>query len=285
MRLADSRDGWGLATADTEDEAGDKAMDDAATKHATARVVLLVSGDGFVIRYPDGPMEGNGTRADPRPGAAPAEQTPSRRDAPHTSRREEEGHADERAAAAEKCNSVEGKSRAALATAFMTHLRPAFLFEAPLVQQHDPAGVARRDRPLPGPRLLGGGTFGAVYRAFDPRLDREVALKVLRPEMTTVARRSSGSCARPRRRPSCSHPHIVPVHDTGCFGGVHYIVSAFIDGRTLASAIAEGGMEPCRAAELTAQLASAPGPRPPAGMLHRDVKPANAMLDERGPCT
>jgi serine/threonine-protein kinase len=78
------------------------------------------------------------------------------------------------------------------------------------------------------------------------------------------------------------HPNIVPVYDAGRSGSIYYIASAFIKGMTLASAIPEeGGMEPLRAVRLTAQLATALGYAHREGVLHRDVKPANAMLNEQ----
>ena len=91
--------------------------------------------------------------------------------------------------------------------------------------------------------LLGKGTFGAVYRAFDPRLEREVALKVLRPEMTSSPESVQRFLREAKAAAKLTHPHIVPVHDAGRAGAVYFIASAFIPGKTLASAIPVGGME------------------------------------------
>jgi TPR repeat protein len=127
---------------------------------------------------------------------------------------------------------------------------------------------------------LGSGSFGTVYRAYDPQLDREVALKLLRPE----ALAAPGAVERFRREAQAAarmlHPHIVPVHDAGEHDGRHFIAAAYIAGRTLASAIPDGGMEPRRAAALTAQLLDALAYAHGRGVLHRDVKPSNALLDD-----
>src|ERR1019366_9032411 len=130
--------------------------------------------------------------------------------------------------------------------------------------------------------LLGSGSFGSVYRAFDPRLGREVALKVLKTEMTASPQAVERFLREAKAAAKLDHPNIVPVHDTGHAGAVYFIASAFINGGTLGSAIPERGMEPRRAAELAAQLASALGYAHRNGVVHRDVKPANILLDEQG---
>jgi serine/threonine protein kinase len=132
---------------------------------------------------------------------------------------------------------------------------------------------------------LGAGAFATVYRAYDPQLDRDVALKVPYPGTLDSLRRIERFLGEARAAARLRHPHIVPVYDAGCDGPWHYIASAFIEGKTLAGLIDEGPIHFHRGAEIVRQLAEALAYAHKLGIVHRDVKPANILIDEQGqPC-
>ncbi len=126
---------------------------------------------------------------------------------------------------------------------------------------------------------LGAGAFGTVYRAYDPQLDRVVALKVPNPGVMADAKRAERFLREAKAAANLRHPHIVPVFDAGQDGDTCYIASAFIDGKPLADTIEEKGTDFPRAARLARELADALAYAHDQGIVHRDVKPQNIMLD------
>ena len=132
--------------------------------------------------------------------------------------------------------------------------------------------------------LIGTGGMADVRRGRDVRLGREVAVKVLRPDLA----RDPAFQARFRREAqaaaSLNVPSIVSVYDTGEDPyGVPYIVMEHVEGRTLREVLhEEGRLLPQRALELTADICAALEVAHSAGIVHRDVKPANVMLTRRG---
>jgi WD40 repeat protein/tRNA A-37 threonylcarbamoyl transferase component Bud32/DNA-directed RNA polymerase subunit RPC12/RpoP len=129
---------------------------------------------------------------------------------------------------------------------------------------------------------LGKGSFGKVYRAYDPVLDREVALKV--PHAGTLENRTAAQrfLREAKAAAQLRHPHIVPVYDAGGDEEEYYIASAFIEGRTLARFIEEERPDFRKSARLVLELAEGLDYAHGLGIVHRDVKPANVMVDEQG---
>ncbi|BEP13192.1 Stk1 family PASTA domain-containing Ser/Thr kinase [Acidothermaceae bacterium B102] len=135
--------------------------------------------------------------------------------------------------------------------------------------------------------MLGYGGMAEVLRGRDVRLGRDVAVKILRPDLA----RDPAFQARFRREAqsaaSLNHPAIVAVYDTGedAQDGVTtpYIVMEYVEGRTLREVLqTEGALMPVRALEIAAGVCSALQYSHAAGIIHRDIKPANVMLTPSG---
>ena len=128
---------------------------------------------------------------------------------------------------------------------------------------------------------LGDGGFGQVFLAFDPRLDRDVALKVLKernPSERVMERffREARSAAR------LDHPNIVAVHDAGFDNGRCWVAFHFVSGRPLNWYRDHHRLDPPTAARILRDLADAVDHAHRQGVLHRDIKPANVLIDDHG---
>ncbi|MEU2828865.1 serine/threonine-protein kinase [Streptomyces lavendulae] len=128
--------------------------------------------------------------------------------------------------------------------------------------------------------LLGRGGMGEVWRAFDARLERRVAVKFLPAQMARDGERLNRFLREARVTARLQHPGITQVFDRGEQHGQLHLVMELLDGRDLASVLREhpSGLPVDRAAELTAQVAEALSYAHRADVVHRDVKPANLML-------
>jgi eukaryotic-like serine/threonine-protein kinase len=129
---------------------------------------------------------------------------------------------------------------------------------------------------------LGEGGMGEVYRARDPRLDRDVALKVLRQTIAADADQQARLLYEARAASALSHPNIVTVHDVGTASGVTYIVMELVEGRPLDQLIPRHGMQAAEVLRIGAQIADAFAAAHAAGLIHRDLKPANVVVQPSG---
>jgi serine/threonine protein kinase/Tol biopolymer transport system component len=131
--------------------------------------------------------------------------------------------------------------------------------------------------------LLGEGGMGAVYRAHDARLGRDVAIKVLREDVMGDGDRRARFILEAKAASALNHPNIVTVHDIGSEGDVVYMVMELVDGRPLDSLIAAGGhFSLAEVLRVGVQIADACAAAHARQIIHRDLKPANVMLQADG---
>jgi hypothetical protein len=127
---------------------------------------------------------------------------------------------------------------------------------------------------------IGRGGMAVVYRAHEARLDRNVALKILAPGLAADEAFRKRFIRESRIAAAVDHPNIIPVFDAGEADGVLFIAMRFVDGldvRTLLDS--EGPLPAGRATDIIAQVASALDAAHTRGLVHRDVKPANMLID------
>jgi len=142
----------------------------------------------------------------------------------------------------------------------------------------------------PGPRLgpyeivsrVGEGGMGVVYRARDDRLGRDVAVKVIPPELASDKERLRRFQIEARAAGQLNHPNIVIIHDLGTSEGAPYIVSEMLEGETLRPPLERGPLPARRALVLAVQIAQGLASAHAAGIVHRDLKPENLFLNKNG---
>jgi eukaryotic-like serine/threonine-protein kinase len=131
--------------------------------------------------------------------------------------------------------------------------------------------------------LVGEGAMAKVYRARDPEIDRVVAVKVLKDELCVDEDYVNRFVRESKAAGAISHPNIVTVFDVGRYGNAPYITMEFLDEKSLADAIAEQEKLPIkRVVSIGIQMARALDLAHRRGIVHRDVKPGNILLMEKG---
>jgi eukaryotic-like serine/threonine-protein kinase len=130
--------------------------------------------------------------------------------------------------------------------------------------------------------LLGAGGMGEVYRARDPRLQREVAIKILPGALTADPDRRSRFEQEARAAGSLNHPNIVAVFDIGSEGGALYIVQELLEGENLRDRLKQGAITLRKALDYGTQAARGLAAAHAKGIVHRDLKPENLFLTTDG---
>jgi serine/threonine protein kinase len=130
--------------------------------------------------------------------------------------------------------------------------------------------------------LLGVGGMGEVWRAQDERLNREVALKILPPDVANDPSRRARFEQEAKALGALNHPNIVAVYDAGLDSNRAYIVSELVDGESLRAVIDRGPLAVRKVVDLAVQMAEALAAAHELGIVHRDFKPENVMVTKAG---
>ena len=129
---------------------------------------------------------------------------------------------------------------------------------------------------------VGAGGMGEVFKAWDPRLERDVAIKLLHTETAADPDRQRRLVAEGRAASALSHPNIVRVYDADVDGNSYYLVSEWLEGKSLRDELSRGSLPLKRLLDLGVQIADGLAAAHANGIVHRDIKPENIMLARDG---
>ncbi len=129
---------------------------------------------------------------------------------------------------------------------------------------------------------LGAGGMGEVYRARDPRLGRDIAIKVLPPHLGDDHERQERFEREARAVAALNHPHIVTLYSVEEESGTRFLTMEFVEGKTLAEIIPKHGLPLARLLDVAIPMSDAIGTAHQKGITHRDLKPLNVMVRDDG---
>ena len=129
---------------------------------------------------------------------------------------------------------------------------------------------------------LGAGGMGEVYKARDPRLGREVAVKVLPAEFAADPERLRRFEREARTLATLTHPNVLSVFDVGTHEGTPHVVTELLEGRSLREVMSGGPLSVHRAVEIGIQIAKGLAAAHAKGIIHRDLKPGNVFVTKEG---
>src|SRR5262249_8141253 len=130
--------------------------------------------------------------------------------------------------------------------------------------------------------FLAAGGMGEVYRARDPRIGRDVAIKVLPARFALDADRLRRFAIEVRAAGSLNHPNILAIYDVGTQDGVPYVVTELVEGETLRTRLKRGALPLPKALECALGIANGLAAAHAKGIIHRDLKPENIFITKNG---